>query len=79
MSAPDPEAPAAPESPPAKVRGFFRGLGEVAEFLRESLVAVFEVLTGKWPQPFGSTPRKPKPPNQGMSPIKKIAPYPTDD
>ncbi len=77
MSAPD------PESPPAKVRGFFRGLGEVAEFLRESAMAVFEVVTGKWPQPFGSGPRKPKlepkPPNEGMGPIQKIAPFPTDD
>jgi hypothetical protein len=73
MSLPD------PETPPIKVRGFFRGVGELAEFLREAAVAVFEVAIGKWPQPFGSGGRKPKAPNQGMGPIERISPFPTDD
>jgi hypothetical protein len=61
------------------MRGFFRGLGEVAEFLREGALAVLEVALGRWPRPFGAPPRKPKAPNQGMGPLKKIAPFPTDD
>jgi hypothetical protein len=67
------------ETGPAKVPGFFRGLCEVAEFLRESTVAVLEVVTGKWPKPEGPVSREPRAPNQGMSPIKKIAPFPSDD
>lgn len=72
-------SPPEPQTPPAKVRGVLRGLGEVAEFLRESAVAVFELVIGRWPQPFGSGPRKPKAPNEGKGPLEKIAPYPLDD
>jgi hypothetical protein len=72
-------SPPETETPPAKVRGFLRGLGEVAEFLRESAIAVFEVALGRWPKPYGGSPRKPKAPNKGMGPIEKIAPFPTDD
>jgi hypothetical protein len=72
-------SPPEPQSPPTKVRGFLHGLGEVAEFLREAAVAVFEVAIGKWPQPFGARERKPKAPDQGMSPIQKISSFPADD
>jgi hypothetical protein len=72
-------SPSDPTPPPAKVRRFFRGLGEVAEFLREGALAVFEVALGKWPQPVGTRPGKPKAPDQGMGPLEKIAPFPTDD
>ena len=41
------------ETPPSKVVGFFRGLGELTEFLRESALAVLEVAVGRWPQPYG--------------------------
>ena len=41
------------ETPPSKVLGFFRGLGELTEFLKESGLAVLEVAVGRWPQPFG--------------------------
>lgn len=68
-----------PKTAPAKIRGFFRGLREVAEFLKESVIAVTEVVIGRWPQPFGAPRRKPKPPNQGMGPIEKVAPFPTED
>ena len=67
------------ETPPSKVPGFFRGLGEIAEFLRESALAVLEVAIGRWPQPFGEPRPKPKAPDQGVGPIKKIAPFPTED
>jgi hypothetical protein len=72
-------SPPETRSPPTKVRGFLHGVGEVAEFLRESAVAVFEVVLGKWPQPYGQGVRKPKAPNKGRGPIAKIAPFPTDD
>lgn len=41
------------ETPPSKVLGFFRGLGELAEFAKESGLAVLELAFGRWPQPFG--------------------------
>lgn len=40
------------ETPPSKVLGFFRGIGELTEFLRESGLAVLEVAVGRWPEPF---------------------------
>jgi hypothetical protein len=45
------------ETPPSKVLGFFRGVGEITEFLRESALAVLEVAIGRWPQPFADRPR----------------------
>ena len=45
------------ETPPSKVVGFFRGLGELTEFLRESALAVLELAVGRWPQPFGDRAR----------------------
>lgn len=45
------------ETPPSKVLGFFRGLGEITEFLRESALAVLEVAVGRWPQPSGDRAR----------------------
>ncbi len=47
----------ASEKPRSKVRGFFRGLGELTEFLRESALAVLEVAVGRWPEPFAERPR----------------------
>ena len=44
------------ETPPSKGLGFFRGLGELTEFLKESALAVLEVASGRWPQPFGDRP-----------------------
>jgi hypothetical protein len=44
-------------TPPSKVLGFFRGLGELTEFFRESALAVLEVAIGRWPLPFGDRPR----------------------
>jgi hypothetical protein len=45
------------ETPPSKVLGFFRGLGELTEFLKESALAVLEVAVGRWPQPYGDRAR----------------------
>ena len=45
------------KTPPSKVLGFFRGLGELTEFLRESALAVLEVAVGRWPQPYGDRAR----------------------
>lgn len=68
------------QSPPRRpIRNFFRGVGEIAEFTRESALALFEVAIGRWPQPFGARPRPPKAPNQGKGPLEKIAPFPVDD
>ena len=62
-----------------QLRGVWRGLGELAEFLRESARAMIDVAIGRWPQPFGEMRRK----RTAMSPvqdlIKKITPYPVDD
>jgi hypothetical protein len=44
------------ETPPSKVLDFFRGLGELTEFLKESGLAVLEVAVGRWPQPVGDRP-----------------------
>jgi len=63
---------------PHPVRNFFQGLGNVAEFLRESALALIEVAVGRWPKPFSER-RRPKAPDQGLGPIEKIAPFPTDD
>lgn len=71
--------PTDPTPPTAKVHGFFRGLGEVGEFLKESVLAVIEVALGRWPRPVGEPRRKPRAPDEGPSLIKKIAPYPTED
>ena len=71
-------SPVDDDKPVTKVRGFFHGIGEVGAFIGECAVAVFELCVGKWPQPAGAR-RKPKPPNEGMSPVEKIAPYPADD
>ena len=71
--------PTDPTPPTAKVRGFFRGLGEVGEFLREGAVAVIEVAIGRSPQPFAERRKKPKAPDEGAGLLKKIAPYPTED
>jgi len=73
MSQPTPKPPASP------LRGFWMGLGNIAEFVRESAVALIEVALGRWPQPFGERRRRPKAPDKGLGPIEKIAPFPTDD
>ena len=73
MSQPTPNPPASP------LRGFLQGVGNIAEFARESAVALIEVAIGRWPQPFGEGRRRPKAPNEGLGPIEKIAPFPTDD
>lgn len=64
---------------PSKIRGFLRGLGELAEFLRESGLAVVEVAISRWPQPFGAMRRKRKASGKGPRLIEKIAPFPTED
>ncbi len=64
---------------PTKVRGLLRGLGEVAEFLREVTVAGCEVLIGKWPRPLGQRSRQLKTPSQEIGPVEQIAPFPIDD
>lgn len=64
---------------PTKTRGLLRGLGEVAEFLREVTVAAYEVLTGKWPKPFGISSRQLKTPSDGIGPVERITPFPIDD
>jgi hypothetical protein len=42
-----------PATPPSKVLGFFRGLGELTAFSREGALAVLEVAIGRWPLPVG--------------------------
>ena len=42
-----------PETPRSHGLSFFRGLGELAEFLKESALAVLEVAIGRWPKPYG--------------------------
>jgi hypothetical protein len=73
MSQPSPRRPAHP------IRNFFRGLGEITEFLRESALALIEVAIGRWPKPFGEPRRRPRAPDQGLGPIGKSAPFPVDD
>jgi hypothetical protein len=73
MSPPDPNT-----TPPKGLRAVFRGLGEVAAFLGEGALAVFEVVTGRWPTAYNLRRRAAKPPKEGGL-IKKIAPYPTED
>ena len=46
-----------PETPQPVGLGFFRGLGELAEFVKESAFAVLEVAFGRWPQPYGDRSR----------------------
>ena len=43
--------------PPSRIRGFFRGLGELAQFLKASALAVLEVAFGRWPRAFGARSR----------------------
>jgi hypothetical protein len=68
-----------PERPRTPLGEFFRGAGEVAAFIGEGALAVFELCIGKWPQPAGGRRRKPKPPTEGMGPVEKISPFPTQD
>jgi hypothetical protein len=68
-----------PRPRPHPIRNVLRGLGNIIEFLRESALAVVELVIGRWPQPFGELRKKPTPPNQGLGPIEKIAPFPTED
>ena len=71
--------PRNPQTPPPTRPGFFRGLGEFAEFVRESAFALIEVAVGRWPQPFGEMRRTPRAAGQDKGLIKQIAPYPTED
>lgn len=66
-------------APITRIRVFFRGLGEVGAFVWECTVAVFEICIGRWPQPEGARRRRPKAPNEGMGPVEKIAPFPTQE
>jgi hypothetical protein len=68
-----------PRQPSHPIRAFFSGLRNVAEFVGEAVLAVIRVVTGRWPQTTVEARRRPKPPNQGLGPIEKIAPFPTDD
>lgn len=61
------------------IRAFFRGLGNIGEFLRESALALMEVAIGRWPQPFGELRPRPKAQDRGLGPIDKIAPFPVDE
>lgn len=65
--------------PTHPIRDFFQGLGNVAEFLKESTLALIELATGRWPQPFGARRRRPEAPTQGMGPIDRISPFPVDE
>ena len=70
MSAPE------PLSPLARIRGFFHGLAEVAEFLRESTVAILEVALGNWPRPYGPDTPKLEAPNYRAHPIERTGHIP---
>ncbi|HEY2358714.1 MAG TPA: hypothetical protein VGH86_14775 [Phenylobacterium sp.] len=73
-------SPANAKRPASKLRNFFRGLGEVGAFVGDCALAVFEVCVGRWPQAVGERRRpKAKPPNEGMGPIEKVLPFPTED
>lgn len=72
-------SPAKAKGPSTKVRSFIRGVGEVGAFVRECAVAVFEICLGRWPQPVGARRRKPEPPDEGLGPIEKVAPFPSQD
>jgi hypothetical protein len=68
-----------PHQPRRPIRGFLRGLGNVADFLKESALAMFELASGRWPQPAREPRRDAKAPNEGMGPIEKILPFPSDE
>ena len=68
-----------PRPPSHPIRNFFRGVGNITEFLRESALALIEVVIGRWPQPFGARRRPPKAPDEGLGPVEKVAPFPIDD
>lgn len=46
-----------PETQRSHGFGFFRGLGELAAFLKESAFAVLEVAFGRWPKAYGDRSR----------------------
>lgn len=54
------------------IRGFWRGLGEVAMFFGEGVLAVLEFLTGRPPRP-------PRPRGRKPHPVEKTAPFPIND
>lgn len=72
--------PEARPSMAAKARDVRRGLGEVFAFFWAGFTAFVEFCLGRWPElPGARRRRKPPTPNEGMSAVEKIAPYPMDD
>ncbi len=69
------------EDAPAKVRGFIRGLHEAGEFLTRSALAVWDFAFGRRRKVGAddTSVEKPAPPDEGMSVLEKIAPFPSND
>lgn len=66
-------------SPMSRLRDLRRGLGEILGFAGAALRAVFEILTGRWPEVKERRRRKRAPLQPPEGSVDRIAPYPVQE
>ena len=69
--------PPRPNAIVGKLREIRRGVGEILSFAGAGVLAVIELLTGRWPGARKRPPDAPPPAHHRLA--EKIAPYPTED